>query len=105
VKGQIVRLLFHDPYGDLTQHPLDDGYYDPLMYTDETAYHKPDHKHEVDKDDGAGAGDKGAYAPYHHDVHAWGGTIEGRYLTALWRSDQPRSRDMVKDRLLAGDPK
>ena len=31
--GQVLRLLFHDPYGDLTRTPEHEGYHDPAWLT------------------------------------------------------------------------
>lgn len=89
--GEIVRLIFNDPYGDLTQHPQDIGYYDSRWYTGGA-----DTISDVDK-----TGHAGAYAPYGNpDIKAYDNRIYRKYLLVHNRTDQPATSATVRGRLL-----
>lgn len=80
-KSEAVRLIFHDPYGDMTQHPEDEGYHDPNWITGGADVVK-------DIDD---TGHKGAYAPYYPpDIKAWDGKLYSKYWLVFRRSDSRR---------------
>ncbi len=76
-QGHIVRLIVHDPFGDQSQHPTIEGYYDGKAHSGSTP--APQDKPLFDKD---ADGDKGAYAPYGSDINSYRGTLESKYM--LW---------------------
>ncbi len=83
--GELVRHVFHDPYGDLTRTPDKEGFYRPF-----------------DTDD---VGHEGRYAPYGNGtktVMAWKGAIAGNYWNT-YRPMQVPSVVEIRARLLPGD--
>jgi hypothetical protein len=82
--GTPVRLIFHDPYGDQTQHPDVEGYYGSAP----------------DKD---GDGEKGKYAPYHSGINSWDGSMQSKYMVAFERADEKLNPDAVHSRLLPSE--
>lgn len=79
--GKIVRLIFNDPYGDLTQHPADQGYYDPAWLTGGT-----NTTTDVDP-----TGHKGAYVPYYPpDIKTYDGRLYSKYWILIRRADGSR---------------
>jgi hypothetical protein len=91
VEGKIKRWIFHDPYGDQTQHPTVEGY-----YGGDNA--------DVDRE-----GTKGAYAPYGPEINSLKdpdtgiGNLMSTY--ALWfLNPQAPTVANIRPRLLASEP-
>jgi hypothetical protein len=85
--GKVIRLIFNDPYGDLSQHPDVEGYYGMPMDKDTT-------------------GHRGAYAPYAADpdpTKSWDGTIPGKWVNILRRPDIEPSPATIRERLLPSE--
>jgi hypothetical protein len=80
-KGEVVRLIFHDPYGDMTQRPADEGYHDPAWIAGGA-----DRINDIDE-----TGRKGAYVPYYPpDIKAWDGRLRSKYWLLFRRPDGTR---------------
>ncbi len=93
--GAIQRLIFHDPYGDLTRTPGDEGYHDPAWLAGGAEGDRSD----VDKRD-----HWGAYAPYYPpDVKSWDGRLYSKYWTVFRRTDEPQTPLSVRKRMLSGE--
>ncbi|HLG43031.1 MAG TPA: hypothetical protein VI643_06675, partial [Planctomycetota bacterium] len=80
-EGDVVRLIFHDPYGDMTQRPADEGYHDP-----EWIAGGADVVNDIDN-----TGHRGAYVPYFPpDIKAWDGKLYSKYWVVFRRTDGTR---------------
>ena len=71
VDGSIVRTIVHDPWGDQSQSPTIEGYYNPGNKNDKSKY---------DKD---GEGHRGAYAPYGPEINSFQGTLRCKRWIAI----------------------
>lgn len=86
VSGKPVRWIMCDPYGDLSQHPDQNGYYGTIRNVDLLAHH-------------------GAYAPYGiapRPTAARGGTIASKYYVVLRRSGANPAPAELRTMLLPG---
>lgn len=84
--GKPVRWIMCDPYGDLSQHPDQNGYYGTIRNVDLTGHH-------------------GAYAPYGvapRPTAARDGTIASKYYVVLRRSGANPSPAELRAKLLPG---
>jgi hypothetical protein len=107
-QGRIVRLIVHDPFGDQSQHPATEGYYDGKAHSGPAPASQDKSLFDKDAD-----GDKGAYAPYGSDINSFRGTLESKYM--LWflnpkarqSGDPPdtpaTSVDTIRNRLLPSE--
>jgi hypothetical protein len=85
-EGKPVRWIINDPYGDLSQHPDQNGYYGTLRNVDLVGHH-------------------GAYAPYGvapFPTAARGGTIASKYYVVLRRSGGNPAPAALRAKLLPG---
>ena len=95
--GSVARLIFHDPYGDQTQYPHDEGYYDPAWFTNGT-----NTRTDVDRPGKTEA----PYAlvrdaPYSNpDINAFKGSIRGKNWTVYSRVGDMPTPESMRDRLL-----
>jgi len=99
--GSVARLIFHDPYGDQTQYPHDEGYYDPAMYSGGA-----NTRTDVDRAPHTQAPwALGAYAPYSNpDINSFGGSIRGKNWTIYSRVGDKPTPNSMRDRLLPSQP-
>ena len=96
--GSVARLIFNDPFGDLTQHPDQNGYYDPRWLTGAMGGM---YNGDSDCDE---TGTKGLYAPYATpDVKAYDDRIYSKYWVVFRRKDEPATPEKLQGRLLSGD--
>ena len=87
--GQIKRLIFHDPYGDLTQHPDEPGYYDRTTNDGHLSdYDRTEHR--------------GAYVPYGPDVRTYENSFQSKWMNVFVPVGKTGPAD-VRGRLLQAD--
>lgn len=87
-KGQLVRGIFQDPYGDLTRHPGTVGYHGGA-------------NRDVDP-----SGHNGRYAPYGnapHSVNAHSGRIQTTWFAIIRRGSAAPSAADLRAKMLQGD--
>jgi hypothetical protein len=96
-EGRIKRWIFHDPYGDQTQHPSVEGYYDGKS--------PPSNKDLYDKDS---TEHKGAYAPYGPGINSYSNPVNFRKLESnyvvWWLNPTPATVENIRSRLLPSEP-
>jgi hypothetical protein len=104
--GKIKRLIFHDPFGDQTQHPDVQGYYDGVGHQMVNgAPQPPQNGAQFDKDDN---GTKGQYAPYGNTpndmkINSAGGSINSNYVV-WWLNPATATPENMRPRLLTSSP-
>jgi hypothetical protein len=96
--GEIVRLIFHDPYGDQTRNPSVAGYYSPDKdYT----------KYDQDPPAMAGAPNAcrtwGRYAPYGTEINSADGQMTGKWWL-IFKPAEPMTAETMKKRMLPSEP-
>jgi hypothetical protein len=94
--GNIVRLIFHDPYGDQSRNPTIPGYYhlNRPVYNDRSKFDRdPVSFAEIPN---PGGDSWGRYAPYGPDINSFGGTMTGKFWGLYAPKEQMTPHLMVK---------
>jgi len=89
--GNVVRWIFHDPYGDQSRNPGIPGYYDPAKVPANYDQDPPQMQGEP--------ATWGRYAPYGPEINSWNGRLEGRFWE-IFKPRQPETGSTMRKRLL-----
>jgi hypothetical protein len=104
-RGNIKRLIFHDPYGDQTQHPTVEGFYgQPILDKKGNQIGHDPAQEDVDRAAAKGgrAGVKGRYAPYFSGINSSGGSLRSKFVV-WWLNPEMATPEKMQSRLLPSE--